>query len=73
MVPVNKLDPFRHTLIFGIYVVEMAECLALGFNREPQTGPMRLPITLKGVNRDHNCWPKWWHPNIAMKQGLIGK
>ena len=74
MVPVNKLDSFRHTLIFGIYIVEMAEHLALGFNREPRTGPMRLLITLKGVNRDCDCWPKWQRPNIAMKkQGLIGK
>jgi len=52
----------------------MAECFALGFNGEPGTGPMDLPITFKGANRDRDCWIKGRRPDVAMKkQGLVGK
>jgi len=61
-------------LIFDTYIVKIEECFALGFNGELGTGPMDLPITFKGANRDHGHWIKGRHPDVAIKkQGLIGK
>ena len=61
-------------LNFGTYIVKIAECFALGFNRELGTGPMDLPITFKGANRDCDHWIKGQRPDVAIKkQGLVGK